>query len=170
MVALEEDNEDFKLTGWIGKDVLQGSGHFTGKMLVINWGDKTPVIYSFGNEGALDGEWADGSARETLTPIGTAAAAADDVPPREGEYRVEGRNADGQAYKGTVTITKDAKAYRLSWKVGDSEYQGEGSFAGNLLTVNWGSTTPIVYALGDDGSRTGLWDGGHGEETLTPEQ
>jgi hypothetical protein len=26
------------------------------------------------------------------------------------------------------------------------------------------------YALGDDGSRTGLWDGGHGEETLTPEQ
>jgi hypothetical protein len=69
-----------------------------------------------------------------------------------------------------VTIIKDAKAYRLSWKVGDSEYQGEGSFAGNLLTVNWGSTTPIVYALGDDGSRMGLWDGGHGEETLTPEQ
>jgi uncharacterized caspase-like protein len=167
MVALEEDNEDFKLTWWICKDVFQGSGHFAGKMLVINWGDKTPVIYSFGNEGALDGEWADGSARETLTPIGTAAAAADDVPPREGEYRVEGRNADGQGYKGTVTIIKDAKAYRLSWKVGDSEYQGEGSFAGNLLTVNWGSTTPIVYALG---SRMGLWDGGHGEETLTPEQ
>ena len=170
MVALEEDNEDFKLTWWIGKDVFQGSGHFAGKMLVINWGDKTPVIYSFGDEGALDGEWTDGSARETLTPIGTAAAADDDVPPPEGEYRVEGRNADGQDYKGTVTITKEAKAYRLSWKVGDSEYEGEGSFAGNLLTVNWGSTTPIVYALGDDGSLTGLWDAGHGEETLTPEQ
>ena len=169
MVALEEDNEDFKLTWWIGKDVFQGSGHFAGKMLVINWGDKTPVIYSFGDEGALDGEWADGSARETLTPIGTAAA-DDDVPPPEGEYRVEGRSADGQDYKGTVTITKEAKAYRLSWKVGDSEYEGEGSFAGNLLTVNWGSTTPIVYALGDDGSLTGLWDAGHGEETLTPEQ
>jgi uncharacterized caspase-like protein len=170
MVALEEDNEDFKLTWWIGKDVFQGSGHFAGKMLVINWGDKTPVIYSFGDEGALDGEWADGSARETLTPVGTAAAADDDVPPPEGEYRVEGRSADGQDYKGTVTITKEAKAYRLSWKVGDSEYEGEGSFAGNLLTVNWGSTTPIVYALGDDGSLTGLWDAGHGEETLTPEQ
>jgi len=34
----------------------------------------------------------------------------------------------------------------------------------------WGSTTPIVYALADDGSLAGLWDSGHGEETLTPEQ
>jgi hypothetical protein len=40
--------------------------------LVINWGDKTPVIYSFGDEGALDSEWADGSATETLTPAATA--------------------------------------------------------------------------------------------------
>ncbi len=75
MVALAEDNDDFKLTWWIGKDVFKGNGHFAGKMLVINWGDKTPVIYSFGNDGALDGEWADGSATETLTPVGTAAAA-----------------------------------------------------------------------------------------------
>jgi hypothetical protein len=37
-------------------------------MLVINWGDKTPVIHSFGKEGALDSEWADGSESETLTP------------------------------------------------------------------------------------------------------
>ena len=78
MVALKEDDEDFKLTWWIGKDVFHGSGHFAGKMLVINWGDKTPVIYSFGDEGALDGEWADGSASETLTPVGTAASADDD--------------------------------------------------------------------------------------------
>jgi hypothetical protein len=63
IVALEEDGDDFKLTWWIGKDVFHGSGHFAGKMLVINWGDKTPVIYSFGDDGALDGEWADGSAR-----------------------------------------------------------------------------------------------------------
>jgi len=60
IVALDND---FKLTWWIGKDVFHGSGHFAGKMLVINWGDKTPVIYSFGDDGALDGEWADGSAR-----------------------------------------------------------------------------------------------------------
>ena len=72
------------LTWWIGKDVFHGSGHFAGKMLVINWGDKTPVIYSFGDDGALDGEWADGSASETLTPVG--AASTDDVSLPEGEY------------------------------------------------------------------------------------
>ena len=41
--------------------------------------------------------------------------------------------------------------------------------AGNLLTMEWGSPTPVVYALGTDGSLTGLWDAGKGEETLTPE-
>jgi hypothetical protein len=69
-----------------------------------------------------------------------------------------------------VTIAKKAQGYRLSWQVGDSEYEGDGTLAGNILTVNWGGSTPIVYALGDGGSLTGLWDGGHGEETLTPEQ
>jgi hypothetical protein len=69
-----------------------------------------------------------------------------------------------------VTIAKNAKGYRLSWQVGDSAYEGDGTLAGNLLTVDWGGATPIVYALGDDGSLMGLWDGGHGEETLTPER
>jgi hypothetical protein len=59
---------------------------------------------------------------------------------------------------------------KLNWKVGDSEYEGDGTLDGNLLTVNWGSSTPVVYALADDGSLRGLWAGGHGEETLTPEQ
>jgi hypothetical protein len=169
IVALEEDGDDFKLTWWIGKDVFKGSGHYAGKMLVINWGDKTPVVYSFGDDGALDGEWADGSASETLTQVGAAASADGDVDPPEGEYRVEGRNPEGKDYEGTVTIAADGDGYRLSWKVGDSAYEGTGSFADNLLTVDWGGTTPIVYALADDGSLTGLWDSGHGEETLTPE-
>ena len=47
--------------------------------------------------------------------------------------------------------------------------RANGTLAGNLLTVEWGSPTPVVYALGSDGSLTGLWDAGKGEETLTPE-
>lgn len=168
MLALAQDEDDFRLTWWIGKDVFHGDGHFAGKMLVINWGDKTPVIYSFGDEGALDGEWADGSATETLTPVATAAA--ETVAPPEGEYSVEGSNADGAEYKGTVTITKKGKTFNLNWKVGDDAYEGKGKLEGNLLTVDWGSSTPVVYALGEDGTLTGLWDAGHGEETLTPEQ
>ena len=41
MVALAQDNDQFDFTWWIGKDVFRGTGHFAGKMLVVNWGDKT---------------------------------------------------------------------------------------------------------------------------------
>ena len=167
MVALSQRSDEFTLTWWIGKQVFHGTGHFAGKMLVINWGDKTPVIYSFGDEDALDGEWADGSATETLLPVGTAAPS--EVPLAPGRYKVEGRNADGSSYDGAVTITKHGKVYQLRWSVGSTSYKGSGTLKDNLLTVNWGSTTPVVYALAEDGSLTGLWNAGLGEETLTPE-
>jgi len=167
MVAVAQDGDDFNVTWWIGKDTFEGSGHLAGKMLVIDWGDKTPVVYSFGEDGTLDGEWADGSATETLTPVATSAA--DDVSSPEGEYSVAGRNAGGKNYDGTVTITKEADDYRLSWEVGDQTYEGDGTLEGNLLIVDWGGSTPMVYALEDDGSLTGLWDAGRGEETLTPD-
>jgi Caspase domain len=168
MVALSQQNDEFTLTWWIGKQVFHGTGHFAGKMLVVNWGDKHPVIYTFGDGGALDGEWADGSATETLQPV--ASAAPNEVTLDAGSYKVVGRNADGSAYDGTVTITKHGKVYQLSWKVGNTSYRGSGTLTGNVLTVNWGSSTPVVYALAKDGSLSGLWDAGLGEETLTPEQ
>jgi len=168
MVALTQDKDQFDFTWWIGKDVFHGTGQFAGRMLVVNWGDTKPVIYSFAKDGTLDGEWADGSGGETLEPI--ASAAADEVELAEGAYGVEGRNPDGKGYKGTVEIEKDGDEYHVSWKVGDSAYEGTGTLEGNLLTVEWGSATPVVYALADDGSLKGLWDAGLGEETLTPDE
>ena len=168
MVALAQNNDQFNFTWWIGKDVFRGTGHFAGKMLVVNWGDKTPVIYTFGDEGALDGEWADGSATETLDLV--ANAAPGDIGLSEGSYRVDGKNADGSGYQGNVEITGQGKDYHLTWQVGSSSYEGDGKLAGNLLTVDWGSSTPVVYALKPDGSLAGLWDAGKGEETLTPEE
>ena len=168
MVALAQTNDQFNFTWWIGKDVFRGSGHFAGKMLMVNWGDKTPVIYTFGDEGALDGEWADGSATETLELV--ANAAPGDIGLSEGSYRVDGKNADGSGYQGNVEITEQGNGYHLTWQVGSSSYEGDGTLAGNLLTVDWGASTPVVYALKSDGSLTGLWDAGKGEETLTPEE
>ncbi|MGB6197633.1 MAG: caspase family protein, partial [Methyloceanibacter sp.] len=78
MVALAQNDDQFNFTWWIGKDVFRGTGHFAGKMLVVNWGDKTPVIYTFGDEGALDGEWADGSATETLDLVANAPRVTSD--------------------------------------------------------------------------------------------
>lgn len=168
MVALLQNQDQFQLTWWIGKDVFHGTGHFAGKMLMVNWGDKDPVIYTFGDKGALDGEWADGSASETLELVATAAPG--DVELAEGTYDVAGHNPDGGDYEGTVGIEKEGNGYQLSWEVGDSSYEGSGKLEGNLLTVDWGSSTPIVYALAEDGSLTGLWAAGKGKETLTPEQ
>ena len=168
MVALSQQQDEFALTWWIGKQVFHGTGHFAGKMLVVNWGDKHPVIYTFGDAGALDGEWADGSATETLLPVATAAP--EEIAAPQGAYKVGGRNADGTSYQGSVTIAKHGRVYQLSWKIGSTSYRGNGTLQDNLLTVNWGGSTPVVYALAADGSLTGLWDGGHGEETLTPEQ
>ena len=57
----------------------------------------------------------------------------------------------------------------MSWEVGDSSYEGEGKLQGNLLTVDWDGSSPIIYAIADDGRLTGLWDAGKGEETLSPQ-
>ena len=117
MVALTQDKDQFDFTWWIGKQVFRGTGHFAGRMLVVNWGDTKPVIYSFDKDGTLNGEWADGSGGETLEPV--ASATADEVEFAEGAYEVAGRNPDGGNYKGTVEIEKDGDEYHVSWKVGE---------------------------------------------------
>jgi hypothetical protein len=166
MVALSQKGDEFNLTWWIGRQVFHGTGHFAGKMLVVNWGDKHPVIYSFGDGGALNGEWADGSATEQLFPVASAAPEAMSLA--LGTYKAEGRNSDGSPYQGIVIITKHGKIYQLRWTVGSTSYKGSGTLENNLLIVNWGSSTPVVYALAEDGSLSGLWEAGRGEETLTP--
>ena len=153
-------------TWWIGNQVFKGSGRFAGRMLVVDWGAEHPVIYTFEGGGDLDGEWADGSATETLDLY--AEAAPDAVPPLAGHYQVRGRNPDGSAYSGTVTIAEKGGGYRVDWKVGGSAYKGIGKLDGNVLTVDWGSSTPVVYAVRPDGTLAGLWDAGNGEEVLTP--
>jgi hypothetical protein len=65
-------------------------------------------------------------------------------------------------------MTKHEEVYHLSWVIGSTSYKGGGALEDNLLIVNWGSSTPVIYALTDDGKLSGLWDAGRGEETLTP--
>jgi hypothetical protein len=58
----------------------------------------------------------------------------------------------------------------MEWTVGSSNYSGAGTLEGNVLTVNWGSATPVVYAIGADRRLNGLWAAGNGQETLIPEK
>ena len=166
MVALSQESDRVTLTWWIGEQVLNGTGRLAGKTLVVNWGDKDPVIYTLGNGGVLNGAWADGSATETLVRIATPASESRTLGP--GNYKAEGRNPNGTRYSGTVTLTKRGDVYQLVWAIGSTSYAGNGTLKDNLLIVDWGSSTPVIYALTEDGSLVGLWAAGRGEETLTP--
>lgn len=151
---------------WIGKQTFIGAGEFAGKMLVVNWGDKTPVVYTIGKHGFLDGEWADGKALERLELFASVASGAQSLA--EGRYAVTGHNPAGSSYDGTVDIAKNASGgYSLDWKVGRDAYHGEGKLEGGILIVQWGGDTPVVYALTGDNELKGLWAGGGGEETLS---
>jgi len=163
--AIKMDGDTVHFTWWIGREVYTGSGQFAGRMLVVQWGAKHPVIYTFGRDGRLDGEWADGTATDRLELFGRAGRAA---PAPGGRYTVSGRNPNGSPYSGTVSITRRGDRFELDWRVGGTSYRGTGTLENNLLTVDWGSTQPLVYALSDDGTLRGLWEGGRGEDVLTP--
>jgi hypothetical protein len=165
MVAITQDADEFGFKWWIGKQIFTGTGHFAGRMLVVNWGDKHPVIYSFGQSGALNGEWADGSATERLSLHARAADAS--VTDIEGDYQVSGINPNGTRYTGTVHIGRKGEDISVDWQVQKNSYHGQGRLDGNLLTVEWGAATPVVYAIADDGKLHGLWDAGTGEEVLS---
>src|SRR4029079_14685434 len=165
MVALTPAGKQYRFTWWIGTKVYSGVGQFAGRMLVVDWGQRNPVIYSFGQSDNLEGEWADGSATERLVLFSRAANGA--VTPPEGAYAVAGQNPNGTRYSGAVTISRQGNRYQFDWRVGQSAYRGTGTLDGNVLTVNWGST-PVVYSLSVDGILRGLWSAGRGAEVLTP--
>jgi len=165
MLAITPEDRNVRLTWWIGTDVFTGVGEFAGRMLVVNWGDKHPVVYSFTGAETLDGEWADGSASEKLTLYSrTAPVEAEELT---GNYSVAGRNPDGTTYDGTVVLTQQGRTFTLIWTVGTDSYRGVGELDGNVLTVDWGGKTPVVYAIMADGHLKGLWAAGRGAEELT---
>src|SRR5205814_817541 len=143
MASIVSVDSGYDVTWWIGKQLFHGSGHLAGRMLIVEWGDAHPVIYPIGNGPALDGEWADGTATETLERVGTAGTKR--VSSLAGN--AAGRNPDGSRYDGTVAISQESGRYRLSWRIGKTGYQGTGRLSGNILVVDWGSSTPVVYAV-----------------------
>jgi len=169
MLALAQRGAFYDFTWWIGRSVFRGKGELAGRMLVVHWNDVHPVVYSFAPDGVLDGEWADGSATERLSLY----AAASDATPRTGLYRVEGRNGDGSHYAGQMELEDwgagVSNEYRLRWTIDSASYSGSGRLSNGLMVVDWGGTTPLVYALAADGRLVGLWDGGLASETATPQ-
>jgi hypothetical protein len=165
IAAITPHGERIRVRWWIGRQVFNGTGEYAGRMLVVNWGAKHPVVYSFAGE-RLKGEWADGTATEDLTLFSRATDDAVVLP--QGRYRVRGRNPNGSRYSGIAEIRDRGDRVVIEWQVASKGYRGIGTLDGNVLTVDWGAATPVVYALASDGSLRGLWNSGRGEEVLTP--
>lgn len=166
MAALTPADDQYRFTWWIGRQVFTGVGQFAGRMMVVNWGSKSPVIYSVAPNDDLIGEWADGSATDQLKLV--ARAPIDPLPSPRGAYNVIGQNPNGSRYTGRVAIVPVGNRYRFDWRVGSTAYQGVGMLEGNIMVVEWGGGTPVVYALAADGSLKGFWSAGKAQEVLTP--
>ena len=169
MVAIMQTGDQFSFKWWIGTQTFEGTGQLAGRMLVVNWGDKTPVVYTLGARDVLDGEWADGTATERLTLHGGRVARSRHAEGGHlpgGRARCEWHSVSGRGphrQAGRRAIGSTGRSARMSIK-------GKGTLDGNLFSVDWGSATPVVYALAADGTLKGLWGAGMGEETLTPER
>lgn len=87
---------------------------------------------------------------------GTASDSGDSIA--AGSYRITGRNQNGSAYNGTLTITARGPVYHLAWQAGEN-YEGTGIAQGNSLAAGWGGSTCTVasYHAQPDGSLDGQW-------------
>ena len=75
-----------------------------------------------------------------------------------GTYSVNGKNPNGTAYKGSLTIAQAGSAWKLNWKTG-SESSGIGVELGDVLAVAVGGAqcAPVAYQVAPEGGLVGVW-------------
>jgi hypothetical protein len=106
-----------------------------------------------------------------VAALGLGAAVAMTV---EGQYQVTGTNPDGTEYQGTAVIQRNGDRYTCNWTVNGEPMYGEGTLQGDRLSLKWGKDPShlddvVTYTIGSDGILRGVWSGGQGKETLTPQ-
>ena len=131
-----------------------------GRMLVVNWGQTKPVIYSFAHGDNLDGEWADGSATEKLTHVARAACDADAAAGGRSTASTA-RNPERQraiAARSRSRARRDRYQLRLARRLSRAIAAPARSMAMSSPS-NWGSTTAgRLCARADDGElAAALW-------------
>lgn len=62
-----QQGEFVDVTWSISGDTNGGDGRIEGRIVTVDWGDDTPVVYVVMPDGSLHGTWADGTAFEKLT-------------------------------------------------------------------------------------------------------
>jgi len=93
---------------------------------------------------------------------------------RAGLFSVEGRNADGTTYTGTLETARQRDgAWQVTWRVGPDTIRGIGFLQGDLLAVAYAVNNQpgiVVFRILSDGRLDGPWTMGDGigQEVATP--
>ncbi|WP_299985991.1 hypothetical protein [uncultured Ruegeria sp.] len=85
-----------------------------------------------------------------------------------GEYSTQGRNVEGEIYKGIASVVQTGSHVDIVWVIGGHTYQGTGDIDGNTVTVDWGEHYPVVYLVKSDGELHGTWADGLAFDKMTP--
>jgi hypothetical protein len=68
-VVIQGDGKNYHFDWLIANgDTFTGTGRLNGNTIVVDWGQRYPVIYRVGADGVLHGTWDNGRATETLIP------------------------------------------------------------------------------------------------------
>jgi hypothetical protein len=67
-VEIAQEGDSVAVAWQVGNDNYSGTGTIDGRVITVDWGDATPVVYVVMPDGALHGTWADGTALERLLP------------------------------------------------------------------------------------------------------
>ncbi len=67
-VWITQQGDAIEITWTVGSQTYRGAGLLDGRVLTIDWGAATPVVYVVMPDGELHGTWEDGQALEKLTP------------------------------------------------------------------------------------------------------
>jgi hypothetical protein len=97
-------------------------------------------------------------AAAALVLAGIASPVAAQV---SGTYSVEGKDTDGTAYRGSVTVTPIGENYRVVWRIGDTTYSGTGLSAGEAFAVSysWRNNVGVGLYVREGDAWIGIWTG-----------
>ncbi|MBL8777308.1 MAG: hypothetical protein JNK12_15305 [Acidimicrobiales bacterium] len=162
---------------WDTNGSYEGVGVAEGDILAATHGDDgtacNAAIYPIGPDDTLDGRWVTYDGRG---PIDEAVAAViPGGPGVTGSYAIEGTNADGVEYSGSMDIVDAGEAFEITRQVGGFLATGSALRVGNVLVVGFGDRTcaAVGYTMGPNGHLTGEWGAtgvqNLGRERVTPD-
>lgn len=143
-----------------GVGIAKGSAIYAGYGINIDYG---VVVYELKADGSLDGIW---STNKSAGMTGTEKVLGGKA--LNGTYEIVGTNAgNNSSYKGTLSIKKTGTVYSLTWKVGNTAYNGVGILDGNTLAVGWGfgNAFGVVGYHINGNTAKGIWTMGGGNST-----